>query len=282
LIPQTEGAEVEGQYSRVLRTECDENDYAGVNIISPFLEDIICSGDDFLKTVFYSILASDIINAAPYSKRPEYLLWIKNLIRGNELDMPRLKIVAQTIYADQKKQNHGKTILAVGEPSIVYNRILNDNVFINLEKQNHKVFYAPLAEAIWMFWYDYVKLNKADSVETKAALDGLRNDMEQLSVQLKEQSPFTSVEELVKKADETIGYYSGAFARYRESKALCFGDKADGIITAASVYENSGISLNILHKGFLEGKAKPILNLTFDGSKNENDRSKVESFVYYL
>jgi hypothetical protein len=56
----------------------------------------------------------------------------------------------------------------------------------------------------------------------------------------------------------------------------------DGVITATSIYENTGIVLGMLQKDFADQNTKPVLNLTFDGNKNENDRTKVESFLYYL
>lgn len=48
------------------------------------------------------------------------------------------------------------------------------------------------------------------------------------------------------------------------------------------MYENTGILLNMLHKSFNKENSKPVLNLTFDGNKNKNDETKIESFMYYL
>ena len=38
LIPQNEGAETDGQYSRLLRTKLDEEGFEGIDIVSPFWE----------------------------------------------------------------------------------------------------------------------------------------------------------------------------------------------------------------------------------------------------
>lgn len=54
----------------------------------------------------------------------------------------------------------------------------------------------------------------------------------------------------------------------------------DGIITANSTYENTGVSLNILQKQSENEITIPILNLNFDG--NKTDYSKIETFMYYL
>jgi hypothetical protein len=58
--------------------------------------------------------------------------------------------------------------------------------------------------------------------------------------------------------------------------------QVDGIINVTSMYENTGIVLGILHKSFNMNKEKPLLSLTFDGNKNENDKTKIDSFMYYL
>jgi hypothetical protein len=48
------------------------------------------------------------------------------------------------------------------------------------------------------------------------------------------------------------------------------------------MYENTEISLNILHTEFTTDHTPPVLHLTFDGNSNDNDRTKLESFIYYL
>jgi hypothetical protein len=284
LIPQTEGAEVEGQYNRILRTKLDEYKHKKVRIVTPFLEDIISIGNNNFELICYCVLAGDIINVSPQKVRSKYILQTKELIKNDQLNITNLKTIAENVYSDLKEETYNKRIMAIGEPMIVYNDYLNDFVFKNLEKQKHKVVYGLLSEALWIFWKDYVEQTNIDNSHLLSQrLTKFKDDMEQIAQQLNDESPFTSsIETLLKKADSTIGYYAGDFARYRQAKALCNSAKIDGIITATSIYENTGISLNILHKGFSDENTSPILNLTFDGTKNENDKSKVESFIYYL
>ena len=284
LIPQTEGAEVEGQYNRLLRTKFDAYNYKNVEIVAPFLEDVISLDESNLKPFFYCILAGDIVNAAPAGNRDQYLSQFRELIRDKKLDISALKTIAGNVYNDLKKQHYKKRVMAIGEPMIVFNDYLNDFTFNALEKQGYKIVYGAFSEAVWVFWKDYVTQNgQLNSEALNNKLTALKNDIEQVSLLLKEESPFTSgIEDLVEKADTTIGFYAGAFARYRQAKVLCNSVNIDGIITAASLYENTGVSLSILHKGFSDRSTKPLLNLTFDGSHNENDRNKVESFIYYL
>lgn len=283
LIPQTEGAEVEGQFNRMLRTKLDEQNYHEIEIASPFLEDAVSLEYDELKAIFYCILAGDIVNVATPDSKETSLQKFKKLIRDKQLSISSLKTAAEEVYEVLKKQTYSKRVLAIGEPQIIFNDFLNNYTFNALEEQKHKVVYSPLSEAVWMFWSDFIKQNRPGGAVSVSKLRALKNDMQNIARELNDESPFTpEVETLVTKADETIGLYAGAFARYRQAKVLCNSVKIDGIITATSMYENTGISLNILHKGFSNGDSKPILNLTFDGNSNENDKTKVESFIYYL
>lgn len=81
-------------------------------------------------------------------------------------------------------------------------------------------------------------------------------------------------------ADGDLGYYAGAFGRYRGTKARGVLPGPDGIIFVTSMYENTGISLDIL--GNRAAGDIPRLSLTFDGNPNANDRIKIESFIHYL
>ncbi len=284
LIPQTEGAEVEGQYNRILRTKLDESKQQGIEVIAPFIEDLIALDDNYLQEIFNCILAGDIINVAHYGSRGMYLELFKKQIRENDFNIINIKAAAKLLYTDLKVYNFNKRVMAIGDPMIVHNQFLNDFTFKNLEKQNHKVVYGAFSEAIWLLWHDYVTQNNLPNREfLLAKLERMKDEIAQISDRLKEESPFTpNIEDIKKKADATIGYYAGAFARYRQAKVLCNSVKIDGVITATSLYENTGVSLNILHKGFADENTKPILNLTFDGNRNENDQNKVDSFIYYL
>ncbi|TAJ12126.1 CoA activase [Marinilabiliaceae bacterium JC017] len=283
LFPQMEGAEVDGQYSRLLRSKLDEERQNDVAVVAPFFEDVIKSTSNRSMKLFYCFLAGDIIRTALPEKRSFYLSRMKTIIRHNEFHMANLKKISAQVYGELHKRKFNKIIMAIGEPMIVYNDFLNDYTFKKLEEQNHKVVYSPFSEAVWMFWNDYIKQNpKHGSKEVQNRLSDFKEDIQIISEQLKEESPFANnLDDLVQTANNTIDYFSGAFARYRQAKVLQ-DLSVDGIIKAASTYENTGVCLNILHKGFANGNAVPILDLSFDGNSNENDKNKVESFVYYL
>lgn len=284
LIPQTEGAEVEGQYNRLIRTKLDEENYSNINVLAPFLEDIIKMESVYSKWIFRCFIVGDLIKAAPSVERDKYLALVNTAIKEGNLDISILGAIAKEIYFDIKGTKYQKRILAIGEPMIIFNDFLNDFTFKSLEDQEHRIVYFSFAEALWIFWKDFVDQNKKhDSVKVRELLSAFKNEIKIISEILKEESPFTkNIEDLVKTANSTIGYYAGAFARYRQAKALNHPSNIDGIITANSTYENTGVSLNILYKGFVNGDDVPTLNLSFDGNTSENDKDKVESFIYYL
>ena len=151
-----------------------------------------------------------------------------------------------------------------------------------MEEKGHRVLFAPFSEAMWLFWRDYSDQNGKLDKHVRA-LDRFAEQMKQISASLGAESPFENNPESLRAiADTSVGYYAGAFGRFRGAKIQGDLQGVDGIITAASTYENTAISLNILQKSFADRQSRPILNLTFDGNKNENDIMKCESFLYYL
>ena len=284
LIPQNEGTETDGQYSRLLRTKLDEEGFENVNICSPFWEDVLCGAEKTFYEISLCLLAGDIVWCAPQKSREKYLSKIVELIRSAQFEIEQLISVAQGVSEESTEAHFDKSILAVGEFSILFDELLNNSVFRDLEDKGHRVVYSPFGEAMWMMWRDYTDQNNVASPELIGQrLDKFKNNINNVSKALSEWSSFAANPDiLVQTADKTLGYYSGAHGRYRQAKLLCGLPKIDGIITAASIYENTGIVLGMLQKGFESGQTKPVLNLTFDENKNENDKIKVESFMYYL
>ena len=68
-VPQTEGAEVDGQYHRYLRSKLDENGYEKVRIMAPFLEDALFIPHDHMRSMRLGLLAGDLIRIAPRESR---------------------------------------------------------------------------------------------------------------------------------------------------------------------------------------------------------------------
>ena len=282
LIPQNEGAEIDGQANRFVRTKLDAEGYSHVDILAPYIEDLLCSSFEGAWPIFMGLLAGDLIRFTPVDQRDTLLNAINVMIDTGQLFLKSLMEITRTIGKRPETGSSGKRILAIGEPLILFNDFLNNFCLRNLEEQKHCVIYAPLSEYLWVLWRDFIDQNhKAQPFEGR--IEEMKHAIIRLSDCFPGESPFEpDPEMLIKRADKTIGYYSGAFGRYRQTKISLEQRRIDGIITLSSAYENTGISLNIVRKDFETPRSKPILNLTFDGDKNENDRTKIESFLYYL
>ncbi|PWR69700.1 acyl-CoA dehydratase activase [Methanospirillum stamsii] len=283
-IPQSEGAEADGQYNRFIRTVLDEEGLSHIGIESPYIEDIIYEDEDFLNSLYVILIAGDLVLTTPVSDRARYLNQIKGMIQRNELDIHSLKTIAWEISMILQSAPPEKTVLAIGEPLVLYNDVLNSQILSEIENKSARIMYAPLSEYLWQTWKDYILQYGNERTKTLLQkLSVLEDYMSQIHQVLGEFSPYEEkADDLIRLADASTGYYAGAFGRYREAKVLGLPASVSGVITLSSMYENTGILLNTLHKGFDSDHQKPILNLTFDGTRNEHDESKVESFLYYL
>ena len=81
-------------------------------------------------------------------------------------------------------------------------------------------------------------------------------------------------------ADDLIGQFRGGNARYRYAKAVALHDACDGVVEAASMYENVDTVLRLREQGLhLE---PPILHLSFDGTLDAAPAEKLRTYLYYL
>jgi hypothetical protein len=204
------------------------------------------------------------------------------MIRNDRIDVNTLKKMAEKSYTYNRVEGVRKSVMIVGDPMLLFNDGLNNYHFEKLERENIRVVYTPLSEYLMMFWKDHAEFNaKTTDINFKKNITILKEKMCLLSERTRENSNFDSDYDRLKRlSDELIGYYSGMNGRYRYAKIHSGSVNVDGFITVSSLYENTGIMLNILkHEKQLK---KPVLNLTFDGNHNENDKMKIDSFVYYL
>ncbi|WP_028307103.1 acyl-CoA dehydratase activase [Desulfitibacter alkalitolerans] len=282
LVPTSEGSEVGGQYHRLLRDKLDGVNQQKAEIIAPFIEDII-KDSTISQDIFLILLAGDLINLAVKTKRKKYLEEIHDLITREELTIDYLKNMARDVRNDMEKNKSFKRIFAIGEVNVLFNHFMNNNTFKNMEEQGIQVLYAPLSEYMWFIWRDY--LAQANNQKESAAyneLDKFSSYIKTISDILAGSSAFEkNLENLVERADKYLNLYAGGNGRYRWSKILGDLSHVNGIITVASMYENTNTILNILSQNERKLSAIPILNMTYDGNENEIDNSKIDSFIYY-
>ncbi len=281
-IPQTEGAEVDGQYSRFIRTRLDGEGFSRTALVSPFIEDGISEDLDLLHQFFLGVLAGDLVRLAPARHRRYHLSFLTSLLRRKRLDLDNLTSLAQTIGNEVKAESFKKQIFVTGDPLALFNDFLTGNHFSWLESLAYRVIYAPMSEYLLMFWKDWAEQNgKKRKPELMDRIQGMWAQVRALDMELSDVGAFAkNPDSLFDLADKTLGYYAGTNGRYRMAKCLDQGPAVDGIITVSPMYENTGISLNALGRQFSTGF--PLLNLTLDGNRNQADRTRIEAFLFYL
>lgn len=293
-IPTCEGSDVYGQYSRLLRTKFDINGHKDVNIISPFIEDLLLYEEKFVEKLILGLLAGDIIMIDGVEKRSQHLTSIIKAIEKNCFNLNLLEEISKNLYKNSTCNSKNKMIAVISEPLILFNDFINNFITGKIEKEGFQVLIEPLSEVMWFTWNETLENVKKKKkfkdknhliLNLEKRLNGFRNIIHYISDILQEISPFESdLELLVKEADIHLNYYSGGFGRYRIGKLFCISkrERVDGIVMVSSLYENTGNVLNILNKGFKNNVLKPILELGFDGKQNEIDDIKLQSFLYYL
>jgi predicted CoA-substrate-specific enzyme activase len=283
-LPQNEGAEMSGQLARLLWSKLHQNGQPHVGLVSPFLEDFVGGDNDDFQLICKGLLLGDIIYAAPLAIRECVLEKSLALIDQNNLEISDLVKLACWVKEHSNMDKDRKAILAIGEALILYNGYMNNHLLNHLEETGRRVLFSPLSEIMWMYWRDHVNFNvKAQSAETEKRLATYKETIMLVSKALEHLSPFEKdLDLLLKSADATVGYYSGANGRYRAAKLVCQTNKVAGAIAVSSLYENTGVALNTIHKCLDELGSPPLLNLTFDGTSNEKDLTKMESFIHYL
>ncbi|MFW5501476.1 MULTISPECIES: acyl-CoA dehydratase activase [unclassified Maridesulfovibrio] len=284
LIPQNEGAEVDGQYSRFMRCILDQEGLADVQLISPYMEELRLLDDKDASMLFLCLLAGDLVLHTPPLLRDETLELVLRLISRGQLNIEKLESTARIVRETLARQDHDGAIMAIGEPLVLFKSLLNDDTFGRMEEHGRRVIYAPLSEYIWNLWYDYYNFNKVGSYSSlRSNIALFKEYMERISERLGEFSHYeNSFGTLKKTADRGLGFYSGGFGRYRGAKIMDKILGVKGVISVTSMYENTGISLGILKDRLNDKPYAPTLFLTFDGNRNENNRLKVDSFLYNL
>ncbi|CCK78221.1 acyl-CoA dehydratase activase [Desulfobacula toluolica] len=281
-IPQTEGAEVDGQYSRFVRTRLDGAGYEEAVLVSPFIEDAVSENPEELDRLFTGLLAGDLIQLAPAGSRNSHLASLLDLMRTGEVGLKDLTSLAETIGKELKVKAYKKQIFVTGDPLLLFNDFLTGHHFSRLESMGYRLLYSPMSEYMLMLWKDWIEQNGKEKRDMlRERIQNLADRISVIDTALSGIGVFSSgPDRLASLANETLGFYAGANGRYRMAKCLDLGPSIDGIITVSPMYENTGISLNALSRGIPFGK--PLLNLTLDGNPNQADRNRIEAFLFYL
>lgn len=265
LIPQTQGAEADGQYARVIRAVLDRRKERNAQLISPMLETLPEMAQN-CDALFRALLAGDILYAAPADKRADISAqW--DALPGWE----QLHTAAREIGALPAK---GRRIAAVGTPLCLTE--LDSGVLAALEAEGERVLRAPLSEALWFLWKDNLDENKPSA----GWLDQMQRQMQTLGNELGAHSAFAEdAETLFLIADSALPNFSGGNGRYRYAKAVELSNRTNAVLTLAPRYENTAMILDM--RGLHDACRAPLFQLSLDNDWDETAWSRLRSFLYY-
>lgn len=262
LIPQTLGADAEGQYARVIYGILQENGRNQVHLTAPVLERI----PEYLKKrevdvdlLFRAILTGDLAYAVPLLEREEKL---PETILSWEALEALADIIGQIPVENRK-------IAATGTPMCL--GVMDDGILEELEKE-YTVLRQPLMEYLYFLW--------KDQKEDLDILEALKRHMMQLGDRMGERNPFAAdPQHLFQTADESLSELNGGNGRYRFAKAVDASHAADAVLTMAPRYENTAMILEM--RGLDEKCKAPVYSIALDHDWDETSWSKLRSFLYY-
>lgn len=261
LVPATEGAEADGQYSRAIRAILSRRGLERAGLVSPILETLLQTASE-PELLFRAILTGDLIFCAPPDLR-------KALLPAAIPDWNELMVLASRIGAMLRT---GPRLSAVGVPMNLY--ALNDGIFDTLESEGYHFLFAPLSEYLWFLWNDSAKDRKQ-----KRLLKSFQEQMLALGSALGDKSSFSrDLDALKSIADQALPGFAGANGRYRHAKANQSAGHADAVITIAPRYENTALVLEMA----ATDAAATVYRLSMDNDWDEASWSSLRSFLYYV
>ena len=282
LIPQNQGSDADGEYSRTIYSIMADLGIDNVRLVAPMLEQIPENCYDF-DCPIRVLIAGDIVYAAPAGRRSHVMDMLSASSVPDWNSLLDCADIVGSFSGDECCRNSSRDgkagplhIAAIGTPMCLTS--LNDGIVDILEQEGNMVLRAPLSESLYFLWKD-------NGVSDKK-LELLRRKMSQISTALGSRSLFSSdVERLFDLADTYLPHFSGANGRYRYAKALDISDnndgqhKTDAILTFAPRYENTAIILNM--RQLNQNCRIPLYNVELDHDWDESSWSKLKSFMYY-
>ena len=278
LVPQTLGAEADGEYAQVIQTILERRGFSNAIIDAPTLETIPAAAGASRDDLIRAVIAGDLLYAAPADRRRELALSLPGASESGadtryaikQTFLPSWEELSALAKAIAAMPVTGRKLAAVGTPLCLTD--LDDGIPELLESEGDTVLRAPLSEYLWMLWKD----NEQDA----AWLRSVAARMQSLGAALGPRSPFApDPEALLQTADRALPRFAGGVGRYRYAKACQMGQTCGAVLCLEPRYENTSMILDM--RGLKEACPAPLLTLSLDHDLDDAALSRLRSFLYY-
>lgn len=256
LVPNTQGAEADGQYAWAISAVLARRGLSHVTLVAPQLETLPQTLPE-PERFFRALLTADLLLCAPPEARAQ-------LAPQNIPDAKALRQLAAEIGALSAGT---RRLGLVGEPLTLF--ALNGGLPAQLEREGWALSRAPLSEYLLMLWQDA-------GINVPVDWRELCSD---LAFHLHARSSFAGDHQNLRAlADQTLPRFAGAGGRYRLAKACALAQTTRGVISLAPRYENTATVLE------MTGAAAnlPHLTLALDDDQDDTVQAKLRAFLYYL
>jgi predicted CoA-substrate-specific enzyme activase len=302
-IPSLEGTEIDGQYARLVKSVLAATDLDRVEVAAPFLEDFFGEKGPDPKAaleLFKGLLATDILVALMLQTRPYSIDAgeVNRLFRDYLQQVPEAQNLKQLLEKARQEFNQlviGKkkrpVIGIMGEPYLLYQGELNANLVERAEGLGAQIVLPFLTEILCHYLYEkqLEAKNKKEVVKYlkyRTTLATLRDAAKKVvpSGSGVTANPFNNLAKITQLSKGYLPYLSGGFGSFRIGKGQLWGKEAevDGVMHLTSLYENTGLLVNILAEQFTREKEISWLSMGVDGKKNENDEIRLATFIQTL
>lgn len=268
-VPTNEGAEVQGQYNRVLRSLLDTEGYSDVDIVAPFIEDILYD-TDMAMTLIWATVLGDLILLANESMRDELLKKSHQFYDDKGAQWHFLEELAVEISSHWKQRTYDKELMVIGERLMLHNTHLHHSILQRLEEDGHRVVRSPLSEQLLHMWRLHVKRgHQPNRSQGRKNLNQMDAFISKIHRSLGRFSPFSDALDLSEK-------------HYNLAKLACQSSQWDGIIHMSSMYENTHTIVKMIRSSNTKYQSVPVLDIGMEKLLSEQNKLALDSFVYFL
>ena len=277
LIPETLGAEADGQYARVIRSLMDRKGFENHQLVTPKMEKLYETAED-LDLLIRVLAASDLTYLIP-----EEFAVLENTAAENiaeELSKSRKRILWAEIPTWEQLEAmagkigaipvRGRRIAAVGEMMSL--TVLDEGILDKLTKEGDTVLRVPMTEMLLFMWLE----NGMEASEVRKYAEKLQV----LGQKLRAYNMYSGYfEQLTEIADQYLPQFAGGNGRYRYAKAIQMGETMDAVLSMAPRYENTAMVLEM--RELKQHCQAPLYEISLDHDWDESAWSRLKSFLYY-